>query len=325
MRPIAATGQPASLAARAKASVSLPDRRQHLVIIAAGQDRGERIRLQGQPGAGGVRQGHARCLDLGASAGGAAELVEITDQPVRHIHRRVGMREDRGAQRKARPWHSVAIEQHRGEIGREAFRRSPARDIEPERGIPDGARHEDGIADAGPARAGALPCGTVPIAVTEIDSGPGVDTVSPPSSGTANSAMSARRPAAKPAIQASSQSPGSISVSKKPLGSAPLAARSERLTRSALAAIAPGGSSAKKWTPATSASVVSTRSRPSGRAQHRDIVHQAARRPLGDQRREMSGDQRVFGRAAHVQRLPSRHSAQRRRQGAISIGRSKGA
>src|SRR3954463_8600761 len=43
-----------------------------------------------------------------------------------------------------------------------------------------------------------------------------------------------------------------------------MAARSDRLTRSSLAAISAGGSSGRKWTPATSASVVITSSRSAG-------------------------------------------------------------
>ena len=71
-------------------------------------------------------------------------------------------------------------------------------------------------------------------------------------------------PRAKAASHSSRQSEGSARASRNPSGRAPLAARSERFTRNALRAIAPGGSSAKKWTPATSASVVRTRSSPAG-------------------------------------------------------------
>src|SRR5690349_10110349 len=54
------------------------------------------------------------------------------------------------------------------------------------------------------------------------------------------------------------------SVSTKPAGTAPLAARSLRFTRSALRATVSGGSSGRKCTPSTMASVVTTMSLPSG-------------------------------------------------------------
>ena len=57
---------------------------------------------------------------------------------------------------------------------------------------------------------------------------------------------------------------GNASVSRKPAGFAPLAARSDRLTRSAFCAIASGGSSGKKCTPPTMASAVTTSAWPAG-------------------------------------------------------------
>jgi len=57
---------------------------------------------------------------------------------------------------------------------------------------------------------------------------------------------------------------GNASVSTKPAGFAPLAARSDRLTRSAFFAIASGGSLGKKCTPPTMASAVTTKARPAG-------------------------------------------------------------
>ena len=54
----------------------------------------------------------------------------------------------------------------------------------------------------------------------------------------------------------------SASVSTKPAGVAPLAARSDRFTRSALRAMVSGGSSGRKCTPSTMASVVTTMSSP---------------------------------------------------------------
>jgi hypothetical protein len=51
---------------------------------------------------------------------------------------------------------------------------------------------------------------------------------------------------------------------RKPIGFAPLAARSDKFIRSALRPIFSGGSSGKKCTPAMTPSVVSTRSQSSG-------------------------------------------------------------
>ena len=90
------------------------------------------------------------------------------------------------------------------------------------------------------------PCGTLPIAVIETIIGPGVLTVSPPSKGMDQNAASSPSPRAKNSIQAASMFDGNASASRKPSGSAPLAARSDTLTRSALRAMASGASSAKK-------------------------------------------------------------------------------
>jgi len=87
-----------------------------------------------------------------------------------------------------------------------------------------------------------------------------VETVSPPMSGQPAASAMRARPAAKSASQTSVQPRGRASVRTKPSGFAPLAARSEMLTASAFQPIASGGSSGKKWTPATSASAVTTTS-----------------------------------------------------------------
>jgi len=91
------------------------------------------------------------------------------------------------------------------------------------------------------------PAGTLPKAVIESVSGPGVETVSPPISGQPASSAACFSPAAKAASQLSVQPFGKASASTKPSG-----------TASALRAIEPGGSSGKKCTPATSASAVTT-------------------------------------------------------------------
>src|SRR3569623_298728 len=64
--------------------------------------------------------------------------------------------------------------------------------------------------------------------------------------------------------QSSPMSFGSASETRKPSGLAPLAARSDRFTRSAFCATALAGSSGKKWMPETMASVLSTISVPGG-------------------------------------------------------------
>ena len=89
------------------------------------------------------------------------------------------------------------------------------------------------------------PPGTSPNSVIPIKAGPPERTVSPPSSGHPASAAAAPSPAEKPASQSSVQSSGSARVSRKPRGTAPLAAMSDRLTPSALRAIEAGGSSGK--------------------------------------------------------------------------------
>jgi hypothetical protein len=89
------------------------------------------------------------------------------------------------------------------------------------------------------------PDGTSPNSVIPIKAGPPERTVSPPSSGQPASSAAAPSPSEKPASHASVQSSGSARVSRKPLGTAPLAAMSDRFTPSALRAIEAGGSSGK--------------------------------------------------------------------------------
>src|SRR6266849_5391422 len=102
-----------------------------------------------------------------------------------------------------------------------------------------------------------LPWGTRPNAVIEIILGPGVETVSPPSSGQPKCDASSPSPRANGLSHASSAL-RNAKVSTNPAGVAPLAARSERFTRSALRAMVSGGSSERKCTPSTMASVVTT-------------------------------------------------------------------
>ena len=79
------------------------------------------------------------------------------------------------------------------------------------------------------------PRSTWPSAVIDKVSGPGVITVSPPSSGQAKFSASSARPEAKRSSHSGVQSGGRHSESRKPSGVAPLAAMSERFTRKALA------------------------------------------------------------------------------------------
>ena len=128
-----------------------------------------------------------------------------------------------------------------------------------------------------PLRWTILPGGTRPNAVTEIISGPGVDTVSPPSSGQPNRSASSPSARANGASQPSSAL-RSASVSTKPAGTAPLAARSDRFTRSALRAMRVGRIVGRKCTPSTMASVVTTMSSPVRLQDRRVVVEVEARR-----------------------------------------------
>src|SRR6267154_2452067 len=113
------------------------------------------------------------------------------------------------------------------------------------------------------SRRSASPAGTSPITVTEIVRGPLV--VSPPISSTSKRAASPKNPCANAAIHFSSAS-GSAIASVAQRGPAPIAARSERLTASALCPSFPGSASGKKWVPAISMSVDTASSIPgSGR------------------------------------------------------------
>src|SRR5581483_1947200 len=108
------------------------------------------------------------------------------------------------------------------------------------------------------------PRGKVPNAANAMVTGPGVRSVSPPRSGQPYRSASEARPRLKASSQSAPMSVGKASERRNPAGVAPLAARSERFTRNALRATASAGSSIKKCTLPTIASVFSTRSLPSG-------------------------------------------------------------
>ena len=190
-------------------------------------------------------------------------------RPSRHGH-------DRAPRRRA---HCAAAAGDSGRPACLAFPRRPPAPLRPRRlsGYPGRARHRRCVPVTttrspgfAPLRWTIWPAGTRPNAVIEIIRGPGVDTVSPPSSGQPNVQASSPSPRANGRSHVSSAL-RNASVSTKPAGVAPLAARSERFTRSALRAIVSGGSSDRKCTPSTMASVVTTMSSPAA-LQDRGIV-----------------------------------------------------
>ena len=221
-------------------------------------------RLGGERRPRGIRKRHARDLDLGGDAGGAAELAEIAGKPIGDVHRR--------------RWHACA----------------PPRPARCAAAAPDSATR-DGALRGGqlPALRGlALVPQRSPSAASPIVPVTS-DVVADPRAGAADHgavrqraerrdrnrhrpgrahgvaaeqrtavvlAHPRRAPRAKALSQASPTPFGQRERQQKARGFAPLAARSDRLTRSALRAIASGGSSGKKCTPPTMASVVSTRS-----------------------------------------------------------------
>src|SRR6267378_3739114 len=94
-----------------------------------------------------------------------------------------------------------------------------------------------------PLRRNARPCGTSPMICTQMLRGPRA--VSPPIKSTSCSAASAKNPRAKSSSQVSSAF-GIVSASIAHFGVAPIAARSDRLTASALCPSESGSTSGKK-------------------------------------------------------------------------------
>ena len=124
-------------------------------------------------------------------------------------------------QRVARLRHAVAPDQHlacRGIVRASAAATAPpfriSRPSAASPIVPVTTTRSPGLA---PLRWTILPGGTRPNAVIEIISGPGVETVSPPSSGQPNCSASSPSPRANGASQASSAL-RSASVSTKPAG-----------------------------------------------------------------------------------------------------------
>ena len=134
-----------------------------------------------------VRQRHARDVDIRRDAGSAAEFGEIAGKPVGHIHRRRRMMQHRLGQRIARLRQQITLLEMRGHAPDSRQPRGelciPAQQ-HAERGIADRAGDDDAVARLWRSeRRTIVPCGTVPKAVIETESGPGVRSVSPPKSG----------------------------------------------------------------------------------------------------------------------------------------------
>ena len=107
-----------------------------------------------------------------------------------------------------------------------------------------------------PSRRKAWPAGTWPNTVMQMASGPAV--VSPPTRAQPCAPAKASRPSLKASSHAAScaRAGGSANARVKASGVAPMAARSLRLTASALWPRAKGSTSAKKCRPSTSMSVL---------------------------------------------------------------------
>ncbi len=200
---------------------------------------------------------------VGRHLRGPAQLGEIADKAVGHVHRRRGMGAHRLGQRIARLRQQIARRQmlalRIAEFPGRAFAQHKA-----ERGVADRAADEHAVARLG---AGAAHHAAFRHAAEHGDGNrdrPRRAVGVAAEQRAAEQLASSRRPCAKPASQSSPISFGSASDSRKPSGLAPLAARSDRLTRSALRATSRAASSAKKCTPPMMASVLSTRSQPGG-------------------------------------------------------------
>ena len=150
-------------------------------------------------------------VDRGRHAGGGAQFGEIAGEPVGNVHRRTGMVAHRLRQRVARLRHAIAADQHlalpRHRSASAAATAPPFRISRPSAAspiVPVTTMRSPGFA---PLRWTILPRGTRPNAVIEIISGPGVETVSPPSSGQPNGAASSPSARANGASQPSSTRP----------------------------------------------------------------------------------------------------------------------
>ena len=213
---------------------------QDLVVVAAGERRSRSAPARRRaPRAPRPKAARGRRRPRG-DARGAAQLGEIAGEPVGDVHCRRGMR--------AAPLRRARCAAAAADSGRS--RCSRMRRIEP----PALCRRWHRAAASTPSAASPI----VPVTTTRSPgfarraphhgavrhgaerrdrdrSGPGVRSVSPPSSGQPKCSASAPSPprSREPRLV---DIRGSASDSRKPSGCAPLAARSERLTRSALRA-----------------------------------------------------------------------------------------
>ena len=129
-----------------------------------------------------------------------------------------------------------------------------------------------------------------PNRVSDSVSGPGVATISPPTRATPKAPRSSPRPAEKASSQSSSTSFGRARTRRQAWGTAPMAARSERLTRNSFLAMSSGDSFSGKCTPATRASAVTTRRAPAVSKRAASLVSPGAPSPAlarGAKKREI--------------------------------------
>ena len=171
-----------------------------------------------------ARQRNARRIDHGGHAGGRAELCEIAGEAVGDVHRRTAHGREppaparcaAAARGSARPAVAVAA----ASSASAAATAPPLRISRPSAAspiVPVTTTRSPGLA---PLRWTILPAGTRPNAVIEIISGPGVETVSPPSSGQPNCAGVLAKP------RANGVEPGIVGAR-----AAPASARSRRASR----------------------------------------------------------------------------------------------
>ena len=160
-----------------------------LIIVAGGDELGEKLRFFGDRLSGGRRKRHALSLDRGADAGCLAELHRIADEPVGDVDRRAGALTQRQGKCIARRWATIAIDEKSALICRQTpFRLEPWRSqqLQPERGIADGAADIEAVACHGaPAqhrlalrqqadggdRDGERPEGVASVAADKLDAG----------------------------------------------------------------------------------------------------------------------------------------------------------
>ena len=134
------------------------DGRQDLVVVAAGHDRAQQCRVAGKQAPRRRRQRHQRRLDLGADAGNVADMGEVADETVGHVHGARGMAAQDLCQRHARLRVEIAVDQVLRPPAL-AEGDAPRVDAEAERGVADGAGNEDLISGPGAGTGHHAPLG----------------------------------------------------------------------------------------------------------------------------------------------------------------------